>query len=74
MNSLKKLLKLYEKKNKRKIKEKNKLPLIFNHIDFVKNKNLGKIDSNVTYFLENEKYQTDFYVRERPLKHLTRLI
>ncbi len=59
---------------KKKIKEKNKLPLIFKHIDFVKNKDLGTLDSNVVYFLENEKYQTDFLVKERPLKHLTRLI
>lgn len=57
-----------------KIKEKNKLPLIFKHIDFVKNKNIGKLDSNITYFLKYGEYQTDFYVRERPVKSLVRIL
>lgn len=59
---------------KEKIEEKHKLPLIFNHIDFFENKSFKKIGSNALYMLKSEKYQTGFYVRERPIKSLIRLL
>lgn len=59
---------------KEKFKEQHKLPLVFKHIDFFENKNILKIDSNTMYVLKCKKYQTNFYVRERPVKPLIRLL
>lgn len=54
--------------------EKNKLPLTFKYLEIFKTKNVGKIHSNMLYFVPSEKYQTDHHVREKPLKQLTRLL
>lgn len=54
--------------------EKNKLPLTFKYIEFSKNKAPIKKKSNLMFFLECNKYQTEFLVRERPYKPITRLL
>lgn len=53
-------------------KEKQKLPLTFKYIDVIKNKSREKKHPNIT--VSCEKYQTDFYVKLKPYKCLTRLI
>lgn len=55
------------------LKEINRLPLAFKYLDIYKSKNI-KIDSSAVYYLQCEKYQTHFHVREKPLKYLTRLL
>jgi len=47
---------------KKKFKEKNKLPLIFNYIETFKNQIHGK-SNNVIYILNCKKYQTNFYIK-----------
>ncbi len=59
---------------KKFIEEKNKLPLIFNYIEFKKSKIIIKNKSSLTFFLECEKYQTEYLVRSKPYKHITRLL
>ncbi len=54
--------------------EKHKLPLTFKYLEVFKTKNVSKIHSNMLYFKPSEKYQTEYHVREKPLKQLTRLI
>ncbi|MGI9582687.1 hypothetical protein ACR1PO_15945 [Chryseobacterium sp. RRHN12] len=56
-----------------KIKEKNKLPLTFRYIETF-NDQKRKKPNDVVYVLTCEKYQTNFYVREKPVKSLTRLL
>lgn len=56
-----------------KIKEKNKLPLTFKHIEVFEDQKI-KEKSDIIYFVECKKYQTDFYIRERPIKSLNRLL
>lgn len=56
-----------------KVKEKNKLPLIFKHIEPFNDQKLKK-PTDVIYVLECEKYQTNYYIRERPIKSLNRLL
>lgn len=56
------------------IKEKNKLPLTFKYIEFSKNKTQIKSKSNLIFFVECERYQTEYLVRARPYKSLTRLL
>ncbi|SIS56364.1 hypothetical protein SAMN05421768_11020 [Chryseobacterium joostei] len=53
-------------------KEKQKLPLTFKYIDVIKNKSREKKHPNIT--VSCKKYQTDFYVKLKPYKCLTRLI
>lgn len=59
---------------KKLYKENNKLPLTFKYIEIFKTKNVSKIHSSMVYSLPSEKYQTEYHVREKPLKQLTRLI
>ncbi|KMQ58481.1 hypothetical protein ACM46_22545 [Chryseobacterium angstadtii] len=54
--------------------EKNKLPLTFKYIEIFKTKNVGKIHSNMLYFVQSESYQTEHHVREKPLKPLIRIL
>lgn len=56
------------------IKEKKALPLTFKYIEFLKNKNLIKSKSNLRFYVECEKYHTEYLVRARPNKSLTRLL
>lgn len=58
---------------KNKINEINKLPHVFNYLEFVefkKNKNKDK----VKYFVSNKKYKTDFVEFCKPEKKLVRFI
>lgn len=59
---------------KKQIKDKHNLPLTFNFIELIKKTNLGKDNKNMIYFISCKKYQTDFYVREKPFKPLTRML
>ncbi|AZB01630.1 hypothetical protein EG359_19360 [Chryseobacterium joostei] len=56
-----------------KVKEKNKLPLTFKHIEVFEDQKL-KQKNDIIYFVTCEKYQTDFYIREKPVKSLNRLL
>jgi hypothetical protein len=56
-----------------KVKEKNKLPLTFKHIEPFNDQKLKK-PNDVVYILDCEIYQTNFYVREKPVKSLNRLL
>jgi len=56
-----------------KIEEKNKLPLTFKHIETFRHQKLKK-PNDIIYVLDCEKYQTNFHIREKPTKALTRLI
>jgi hypothetical protein len=57
----------------KKIQELNKLPLTFKYIEFI---DLKKVFSGKgkMLFIQCEKYQTDFYIRERPKKALIRML
>lgn len=55
-------------------KEKNNLPLTFKYMEVRKIKKNGVSGNRVIYYVKSKKYQTDFYVREKPGKFLTRLI
>ncbi|HBV17355.1 MAG TPA: hypothetical protein DEB71_18670 [Chryseobacterium carnipullorum] len=59
---------------KNKLGEKHKLPLTFKHITKFGSKTNVKPNSNTVYFLQSEKFHTDFYIREKPFKALTRLL
>lgn len=56
-----------------KIKETNKLPLTFKHIEVFKDQKLKK-QSDVVTFINCKKLQTNFYIREKPIKSLNRLL
>ncbi|WP_431345672.1 hypothetical protein [Chryseobacterium sp. JK1] len=56
-----------------KVKEKNKLPLTFKHIEAFHNQKTKK-ENDVIYVLGCEKYKSNFHIREKPLKSLTRLL
>lgn len=57
-----------------KIKEKNKLPLTFKYIEFSKSKITVKSKSSLTFFVECEKYQTEYLFRSKPYKSISRLL
>lgn len=61
---------------KNNFNETNPLPLTFKYIETFKNKVPSKDNKkeDVIYFIECHKYQTNFYVREKPVKSLTRLL
>ncbi|KQT25907.1 hypothetical protein ASG22_04200 [Chryseobacterium sp. Leaf405] len=59
---------------KKKIREKNKLPLTFKYVEFSKSKIIVKSKSNLTFFVECEKYQTEYLFRSKPYKSITRLL
>lgn len=54
--------------------EKNNLPLTFKYMEVISTKRIGVSRNNVIYYVKSKKYKTDFYVREKPTKFLTRLI
>lgn len=56
-----------------KVKETNKLPLTFKHIETFRNQKLKK-GNDIVYVLDCEKYQSNFHIREKPQKPLTRLL
>lgn len=61
-------------KRRIEFKEENKLPLTFKYIELFESKNTEKPGSDTTYYLECKNYQTDFSLREKPYKPLTRLL
>lgn len=54
------------------INELNKLPLTFKYLEEFKK--IRKNKKNVKYFIRCEQYNTNFFPREKPFKHLIRLI
>jgi len=62
-------------KNENIYKEKNKLPLTFKYMEVFRKKNITKnYGENVVYFIPCQKYQTNFYTRQKPLKPLIRML
>ncbi|SEW38733.1 hypothetical protein SAMN05421841_2501 [Chryseobacterium wanjuense] len=59
---------------KPKLKEKNSLPLTFKYIELFKTQNLKKLDANTIFYIPCDKYQTNFYIREKPFKPLVRML
>lgn len=60
---------------KKKIKEQHKLPLTFKYVEtFNIKKSEKNIRKDIIYFTECKKYQTDYYVREKPAKPLIRML
>ncbi len=59
---------------KKIIKERNKLPLTFKYTEFSKSKVPIKSKSSLTFFVECEKYQTEYLFRSKPYKSITRLV
>lgn len=53
-------------------KEQHPLPLIYNYMEIVKNREREK--SNLHTGIASEKYQTDFYAKSKPYKFLVRLL
>lgn len=56
------------------IKEKNKLPLFFKYIEFSKSKTTFVNKSRSIFFIKCDRYQTDYLIRSKPYKHITRLL
>lgn len=54
--------------------EKHKLPLTFKYMEISKSKNIRKVNSNLKFYLECEKYQTDYHVRLKPYKPLVKML
>lgn len=54
--------------------EKNKLPLTFKFIEKLGSKKSNDKESISTNYIKCETYQTDYLMRERPIKALTRLL
>lgn len=59
---------------KRQFKEKNKLPLTLKYIESFRVNNPEVEDQYKIDYLDCKKYQTDFLMRTKPLKPLTRLL
>lgn len=57
----------------KKIEERNKLPITFKYIEFIDRKKIFSGKGKMT-FIQCERYQTDFYIRERPVKALIRML
>ncbi|UIR55010.1 hypothetical protein LZQ00_12040 [Sphingobacterium sp. SRCM116780] len=54
------------------IKEKNKLPLTFEYMELYGGKSSN--NSSSSHYLKCSTYQTDYLLRTKPFKRLTRLI
>lgn len=54
------------------LKEKHPLPLIYDYMEIVKNKDREKYTLNSA--LPCERYQTDFYGKSKPYKFLIRFL
>ncbi len=59
---------------KHPLNEKNQLPITFKYIELIKKKKLKQDNKNITYYVPCKKYQTSFYVREKPFKHLVQML
>lgn len=58
---------------KNQFNEKLSLPLTFKYVELIKTSSEKK-DSNIIYFIPCKRYQTNFYVREKPVKPLVRML
>ncbi|PKF75574.1 hypothetical protein CW752_03510 [Chryseobacterium sp. PMSZPI] len=56
------------------INEKNKLPLTFKYVETIKKREGLIKSSEIIYYIECKKYGTDFYMKEKPIKSLVRLL
>ncbi|HCA07189.1 hypothetical protein [Chryseobacterium sp.] len=56
------------------LNEKNKLPLTFKYLEIIKRKRTSRKNLSITYYARSEKYQTDFFITEKPIKPLIRLL
>lgn len=58
------------------IKEENKLPLTFEYMELYDGKSSNNLDSGSgsSLYLKCSTYQTDYLLRTKPFKRLTRLI
>lgn len=54
--------------------EKNALPLTFRYIKIIKRKKAARKRSQIAYYAKSQKYQTDFFMMEDPVKPLVRLV
>lgn len=62
-------------KMKNTYNEKQKLPLTFEYMEVFRKKNKRrKYVQNAIYFIECNKYQTNYYLREKPVKALVRML
>ena len=60
---------------KNRFNEKHTLPLTFKFIEPLNKRNTKQnIREQIIYFVKCDKYQTDFFVREKPFKPLTRML
>jgi hypothetical protein len=61
---------------KNNFNETNLLPLTFKYIEIFKNKVSSKDNKkeDVIYFIECQQYQSNFYIRQKPMKSLNRLL
>lgn len=59
---------------KNMFEENSNLPLTFKYMEVMKTRKIGVSRNTVTYYVKSKKCQTDFYVREKPVKSLTRLL
>jgi hypothetical protein len=57
----------------KKIEEQNRLPLTFKYIEFIDRKK-SLFEKSKIFFIKCERYQTDFYIKDRPVKPLVRLL
>lgn len=53
--------------------EKHRLPLSFKRMEYAERTD-KKTNKNILYILKSEQYQSSFYVREKPVKPLIRLL
>lgn len=56
------------------IKEENKLPLTFEYMELYDGKSSNNLDSGSSLYLRCSTYQTDYLLRTKPFKRLTRMI
>lgn len=59
---------------KNKFNETYLLPLTFKYLETIKKKTPHKKNEEIIYFIACEKYGTQFYIREKPVKSVTRLL
>ncbi|MFN1217289.1 hypothetical protein [Chryseobacterium kwangjuense] len=58
---------------KKNFGEKHKLPLSFKHMEYIQ-RSSSRDQNPIIYVLKCEKYQSTFYVREKPVKPIIRLL
>lgn len=57
------------------MKKGEKLPVTFKYIEkFSKEFDKNVLKKETIYYLKSHQIQTDYYVRQKPLKHLVRMV